>query len=154
MNPPTHPDTLERYFGNPYDTLFEGVFEQKRGNPRLDRLTLESSPTSRPPQPTSLPSLTTAVTSDHEKTRFGAAKKAAPLLCSVFLLFSCLYRGPHQSRNDLFIIVFMNNKALSSQKKKKRTLPLARVGRPNQFFKVGIVSLQIGLQIGRIWRLD
>ena len=34
--------------------------------------------------------------------------------CSVLLLFSCLYRGPHQSRNDLFVIVFMNNKALSS----------------------------------------
>jgi hypothetical protein len=27
------------------------------------------------------------------------------------------------------------------------TLPLASVGRPNPFFKVGIVSLQIGLQI-------
>jgi hypothetical protein len=31
--------------------------------------------------------------------------------CSVLLLFSCLYQGPHQSQNDLFIIVFMNNKA-------------------------------------------
>jgi hypothetical protein len=30
------------------------------------------------------------------------------------------------------------------------TLPLASVGRPNPFFKVGIVSLQIGLQIGLI----
>ena len=28
------------------------------------------------------------------------------------------------------------------------TLPLANVGRPNPFFKVGIVFLQIGLQIG------
>jgi hypothetical protein len=38
----------------------------------------------------------------------------------VLLLCSCLYRSPHQSRNDLFVIVFMNNKALSSDSSSKR----------------------------------